>query len=132
MGVGARASPKDHPADSGSTHSSKAASGTSSSGSTFPITTSDAATTRPGDFKALNTEQYKAVLVEVSTIGEKGLPVILLLLSCTLEILPGSFTVRQLACLIEIGARQVLGMADAGFGFEAEVQEALRALQASS
>jgi len=28
--------------------------------------------------------------------------------------------------LIEIGARQVLGMADAGFGFEGEVHKALK------
>ena len=34
------------------------------------------------------------------------------------------------ACLIEIGALQVLGMADAGFGFEGEVREALRVHEA--
>jgi hypothetical protein len=68
--------------------------------------------------------------VEVSAIGEKGLPVNQPLRSYTLETLPGTFTALQLACLIEIGARQVLGMADAGFGFEVEVQEALRSRQA--
>jgi tetratricopeptide (TPR) repeat protein len=83
-------------------------------------------------YAGLNPEQRKAVLVEVSAIGEKGLPVNRPEVSYTLETLTGSFTALQLACLIELGARQVLGMADGGFGFEGEVQEALRAQQASS
>jgi len=80
-------------------------------------------------YEGLNHEQRKAVLVEVSAIGEKGLPVNQPLLTYTLETLPGNFTALDLACLIEIGARQVLGMGDGGFGFEKEVQEALRAQQ---
>jgi hypothetical protein len=32
----------------------------------------------------------------------------------------GAFTGLQLAALVEIGARQVLGLADGGFGFGAE------------
>jgi tetratricopeptide (TPR) repeat protein len=80
-------------------------------------------------YAGLNPEQRQAVLVEVSAIGEKGLPVNQLLLTYTLETLPGSFTALQLACLIEIGARQVLGMPDAGFGFEGEFREALKELK---
>jgi len=77
-------------------------------------------------YAGLNPEQRQAVLVEVSAIGEKGLPVNRPEVGYTLETLSGSFTALQLACLIEIGARQVLGMADAGFGFEGEVREAAR------
>ncbi len=80
-------------------------------------------------YGGLSPEQRQAVLVEVSAIGEKGLPVNQPLRSYTLETLPGTFTALQLACLIEIGARQVLEMADAGFGFEREMQEALRVHQ---
>lgn len=80
-------------------------------------------------YEGLSPEQRQAVLVEVSAIGEKGLPVNQPLRTYTLETLPGSFTALQLACLIEVGARQVLGMADAGFGFEGEVREALRVHQ---
>ncbi|MCP9889032.1 tetratricopeptide repeat protein [Cyanobium sp. ATX 6A2] len=81
-------------------------------------------------YEGLKPEQRKAVLVEVSAIGEKGLPVNQPLIAYNLETLPGSFSALQLACLIEIGARQVLGMADAGFGFEGEVQEALEEYKA--
>lgn len=77
-------------------------------------------------YEGLNPEQRQPVLVEVSSIGEKGLPVNRPEVTYTLETLAGSFTALQLACLIEIGARQVLGMADAGFGFEGEVREVLR------
>ncbi|MGB5133819.1 MAG: tetratricopeptide repeat protein [Prochlorococcaceae cyanobacterium] len=80
-------------------------------------------------YEAVSPEQRQAVLVEVGAIGEKGLPVNQTLRTYTLETLPGTFTALQLACLIEIGARQVLGMADAGFGFEEELREALRLLQ---
>lgn len=37
----------------------------------------------------------------------------------------------QLACLVEVGAGQVLGMPDAGFGFEEQVREPLRSKQAA-
>ncbi|MEO1004207.1 MAG: tetratricopeptide repeat protein [Cyanobacteria bacterium J06638_7] len=75
-------------------------------------------------------EQRQAVLVDVGAIGEKGLPVNKPLRIYNFETLPGTFTALQLACLIEVGARQMLRMADAGVGFEGEMREALRVHQA--
>lgn len=64
--------------------------------------------------------------MEVSALGEKGLPVNRSNLHYNLVTLPGSFSAMELACLIEVGARQVLAMQVGGFGFEEEYQQALR------
>lgn len=77
-------------------------------------------------YAGLTVEQRKAVLMEAAAIGEKGLAVNQPELSYRLETLPGAFSGLQLAALIEIGARQVLDLADGGFGFGAELEEALR------
>ena len=67
------------------------------------------------------------MLVEVSALGEKGLPVNRSDLHYSLVTLPGTFSALELACLIEVGARQVLAMQDGGFGFVEEYEQALRA-----
>ena len=66
------------------------------------------------------------MLVEVSALGEKGLPVNRSDLHYSLVTLPGTFSALELACLIEVGARQVLAMQDGGFGFEEEYEQAMR------
>jgi tetratricopeptide (TPR) repeat protein len=76
-------------------------------------------------YAALTVEQGKVVLMEAA-IGEKGLAMNQPELSYRLETLPGAFSGLQLVALIEISARQVLGLADGGFGFGAEVEQALR------
>ncbi len=81
-------------------------------------------------YEALSPAQRQAVLVEVAAIGEKGLPVNQPGVSYSLKTLSGTFTALELACLIDVGGRLVLGMEQGGFEFEAEYQEALRSQQA--
>lgn len=77
-------------------------------------------------YETLSADQRQAVFVEVSALGEKGLPVNRSDLHYSLVTLPGSFSALELACLIEVGARQVLAMQDGGFGFEEEYEQAMR------
>lgn len=81
-------------------------------------------------YDTLSPKQRQAVLVEVAAIGEKGLPVNQLEVTYSLKTLSGTFTALELACLIDVGGRLVLGMEQGGFEFEAEYQEALRSQQA--
>ncbi len=71
------------------------------------------------------------MLIEAAAIGKKGLEVNQPEDSYRLETLPGAFTGLQLAAQIDIGDRQVLGLADGGFGFGAKVAEALRQAEQS-
>jgi hypothetical protein len=71
-------------------------------------------------------DQRKAVLMEAAAIGEKGLAVNQNERCYQLKTLPGAFIGLQLAVQIEIGARQVLGLAHGGFDFGAEVEDALQ------
>lgn len=73
----------------------------------------------------LTPDQRQADLVEVSALGEKDLLVNRSDLRYSLVTLPGSFSPLELACLIEVGARQVLTMDDGGFAFEEEYQQAM-------
>lgn len=83
-------------------------------------------------YEALSPAQRLAVLVEVAAIGEKGLPVNHPGLSYSLETLSGTFTALELACLIDVGGRLVLGMDKGGFEFEAEYAESAKQLFGSS
>ncbi len=57
------------------------------------------------------------MLVEVSALGQKGLLVSRVDPRNSLVTLLGTLSALELACLIEVGARQVLAMQDGGFGF---------------
>jgi hypothetical protein len=78
--------------------------------------------------KALQGEQRQALFLEAATLGEKGLRVNDPAAVHRLQTLPGTFTALQLACLIHVGAQQLLNGADSGFGFGGEYQEAVRRL----
>ncbi len=83
-------------------------------------------------YEALSPAQRLAVLVEVSAIGAKGLPVNQPGVSYSLETLSGTFTALELACLIDVGGRLVLGMDKGGFECEAEHAEAVQLFGSSS
>jgi hypothetical protein len=70
------------------------------------------------------------VLSEVAAMGQGGLPINEPGTARRLKNLPGSWSDLALACLIQVGMKRLTPDEDSGLGIEAEVQEAVRLLQA--